>query len=507
MNRLSPFKWFVLQNFPFIEADFDALTNYELMCKVVEYLNATITKTNELGNQVEILTNWFNNLDVQDEIDHKLDEMVDSGELQEIIADYLNSKAVFGFDTKQAMKTATNLIDGSYAKTYGNTNYKTGDGHFYKVREILNTDVVDDDNIVALADPDLIAEKIPEYYYNDAIQKINQTNERIDDGIVVLLGDSYGLRNATSWTSWGDKLAEMRGWTHGVDYFNFCTGNSGLTVEGNNYLLNLQSNESVITNKSKVKKFIIAGGYNDNYYFSGSMNDSDYDTALASLVSYITTNYPNAEIYMGMIGNSKSLAGTGIRGIMIEHALKGYSKIANYTNGHYMNNVECIMHRYDYFISDNTHPNEAGAKMLAKGINDSVFGGGFVPIMNRASVTFSGVTMNIAQVGSNLDISVTGSCYPTIPATTGEKSFESTYAISGDDIYLRSVIDQFSRIPGVANAACSDGSNTIIPVQIKFKSDDGTVIFVLEIPPSMNGKSIGRLDFKYKPISLPIIYF
>lgn len=162
MNRLSPFKWFVLQNFPFIEADFDALTNYELMCKVVEYLNETIAKTNELGNQVEVLTNWFNNLDVQEEINNKLDEMADSGELQEIMADYLNTKAIFGFDTKQDMKSATNLVAGSYAKTYGNTNYKTGDGYFYKVREITNQDVVDDDNIIALADEDLVAEKIPD---------------------------------------------------------------------------------------------------------------------------------------------------------------------------------------------------------------------------------------------------------------------------------------------------------------------------------------------------------
>lgn len=90
MNKLSPFRWFVLQNFPFIEADFDALTNYELMCKIVEYLNATIEKTNELGNQVEVLTNWFNNLDVQDEVDHKLDEMVEDGTLQEIIGEFLN---------------------------------------------------------------------------------------------------------------------------------------------------------------------------------------------------------------------------------------------------------------------------------------------------------------------------------------------------------------------------------------------------------------------------------
>ena len=38
-NHLPPFKWYVLQNFPFIEADFDAITNYQLLCKIVEYLN------------------------------------------------------------------------------------------------------------------------------------------------------------------------------------------------------------------------------------------------------------------------------------------------------------------------------------------------------------------------------------------------------------------------------------------------------------------------------------
>lgn len=84
-NKLPPFKWYVLQNFPFIEADFDAITNYQLLCKIVEYLNLNIDKTNELGEQVEALTNWFNNLDVQDEIDNKLDDMAESGQLAEII--------------------------------------------------------------------------------------------------------------------------------------------------------------------------------------------------------------------------------------------------------------------------------------------------------------------------------------------------------------------------------------------------------------------------------------
>lgn len=84
-KKIPPFKWFCIQNFPFIEADFDAITNYELMSKIVGYLNVNISKTNELGEQVENLTNWFNNLDVQDEVNNKLDEMVEDGTLAEII--------------------------------------------------------------------------------------------------------------------------------------------------------------------------------------------------------------------------------------------------------------------------------------------------------------------------------------------------------------------------------------------------------------------------------------
>ena len=47
-NKLTPFRFFCLTNFPFIEEDFDSLTNYELLCKIVEYLNKVINTTNSL---------------------------------------------------------------------------------------------------------------------------------------------------------------------------------------------------------------------------------------------------------------------------------------------------------------------------------------------------------------------------------------------------------------------------------------------------------------------------
>ena len=95
-KRLTPFKRCVLQNFPFIEADFDALTNYGLLCKVVAYLNKVIDSQNEVqGVTEEIVTafnnlydyvkNYFDNLDVQEEINNKLDQMAEDGTLLSLL--------------------------------------------------------------------------------------------------------------------------------------------------------------------------------------------------------------------------------------------------------------------------------------------------------------------------------------------------------------------------------------------------------------------------------------
>lgn len=102
-KNLTPFKWFILENFPFIEETFDALTNYQLFCKLGEEMNKIIDNVNLSGEQVENLTNafiqlqnyvnnYFDNLDVQDEIDNKLDEMVEDGFFQDIIYEIIEER-------------------------------------------------------------------------------------------------------------------------------------------------------------------------------------------------------------------------------------------------------------------------------------------------------------------------------------------------------------------------------------------------------------------------------
>lgn len=97
MKNLTPFKLCVLQSFPFIEADFDAVTNYQLLCKVVEYLNKIIdnnNKQNDNINQLEqnfitlydYVNNYFSNLDVQEEINKKIDELITTGEFNSFLS-------------------------------------------------------------------------------------------------------------------------------------------------------------------------------------------------------------------------------------------------------------------------------------------------------------------------------------------------------------------------------------------------------------------------------------
>lgn len=82
----------------------DSLSYYELLCKVVEFLNSVIADNREMINKigelenefnrlVEFVNNYFDNLDLQEVVDAKLDDMAESGVLESIIAKYIGSGA------------------------------------------------------------------------------------------------------------------------------------------------------------------------------------------------------------------------------------------------------------------------------------------------------------------------------------------------------------------------------------------------------------------------------
>ena len=91
-----------------------------------------IEKFNELHDYVQ---DYFDNLDVQEEINNKLDDMVEQGTLQEIIGSYLNATALWGFNSISELKASSNLIDGSFAKTSGYYAANDGGGAFYTITD------------------------------------------------------------------------------------------------------------------------------------------------------------------------------------------------------------------------------------------------------------------------------------------------------------------------------------------------------------------------------------
>lgn len=194
------FRNWVLQNFPFLEDDFDALTDYELFCKMVEYMKKSLEKIKEYQQELDVFNakldefqHYFDNLDVQEEINNKLDEMAASGELADIIAQYLGLAGVLAYNTVAEMKEAENIVNGSICKTLGYASVNDKGGAYYKVRTILNTDTIDEALIIALADENLVAELV-----NTGVNNIKVFNDNIAIGIansnkLYLNDDTYEL--------------------------------------------------------------------------------------------------------------------------------------------------------------------------------------------------------------------------------------------------------------------------------------------------------------------------
>ena len=184
VGKLTPFAHFccTIGNLP--TSYMISLTYEEQLLWLCNYLEKTVipaVNTNaeavaelqNLYNELkEYVDNYFTNLDVQQEINNKLNEMAESGQLADIIAQYLELQGLLCYNNINEMKNSTNIAEGSNTKTYGENTYNDGNGAFFKVRQLINTDIIDNINIIALTNyPTLVCERIPE---NGVTLKIEQ---------------------------------------------------------------------------------------------------------------------------------------------------------------------------------------------------------------------------------------------------------------------------------------------------------------------------------------------
>lgn len=296
-TNLGPFKFFALTNFPYIEQTFDTLTNYELMCKIAEALNKFIQNNNATNENVINLYNafvslqkyvndYFDDLNVQNEVNNKLDQMASDGTLNRII-----NQEIFG----QLNTDLTNLKN-----KVGNEALPSPESSVSQNINLLNNKIGDE----TLPNPD---SSISQNITNNT-NKINtlqnevatlQTNivnrNYYKNGLLVVFGDSYSqpeIQNSAN-ARWVTRVCEALQ----MNPKNFAIAGAGFARTNNLIYTQIQNADSQMSDdeKNNTKCVIIYAGYND---IVNNLSSDDIQANIGSCVNTVLTLFPNATVLL-----------------------------------------------------------------------------------------------------------------------------------------------------------------------------------------------------------------
>lgn len=197
---------------------------------------------------------------------------------------------------------------------------------------------------------------------NEKTKRLASTTENN----VLIIGDSYadGYTAAGFVTGFPELMAQYAGWTVDKTYWHEETGGAGFGKKGGadftkdfNQLTTDAYNRMDDVQRLSIKKILYAGGWND-----ADVSQSNIMTGMKNTFANARQKFPNAEIYVAMIGWSVDYSK---REQIISNALPAYTKCGKY-GGRYITNSEYIMHNYAGISrSDNQHPNEENQDLLA----------------------------------------------------------------------------------------------------------------------------------------------
>lgn len=276
-SNLGPFKFFALTNFPYIEQTFDTLTNYELMCKIAEALNKFIQNNNATNTNVINLYNafvslqdyvnqYFDNLNVQNEVNTKLDQMASDGTLETII-----NENIFN-ELNTNLENLTNKV--------GSETLPSPDSSVSQNINILNNKI----GIETLPKPE-----------ESIIANINSLNEDVINNPklseLVVFGDSWSDEDVYPDHIWPTCVAN----TLHLNLHNYAVNAATITGSAakdfNNQISTFINDESF--DHDKVKYIVLLGGIND-YRQNKTVNEMR--TSLIAQIQNLQNECKNADI-------------------------------------------------------------------------------------------------------------------------------------------------------------------------------------------------------------------
>ena len=207
VKGLKPFTRFLMTIGELPSSYLVSMTYEEQLIWFCNYLEKTVIPTvnNNAEAVIELqnlfielksyVDNYFESLDVQEEINNKLDDMAEAGTLATILADYVNMNAVFVYDTIADMAGAETIGETSSVYCLGKDTYNDGKGAFYKVRATEPGDDPDGYNLVTLTNiADTVAERLPDYEINE----INSTLSTLTTTTIPGIQDDINSINNTT---------------------------------------------------------------------------------------------------------------------------------------------------------------------------------------------------------------------------------------------------------------------------------------------------------------------
>ena len=167
IEDLKPFQKFCMTIGALPSSYLESLSYQELLLWFCDYLQNTVIPTvNNNAEAVEELQNlyielkdyvdnYFNNLNVDDEIttkiNEKLDEMAENGELANLITNFINLNPIITFKNIQELKNAEFLVNNNIVLCLGYYNLNDGGKNYYLItnEKTTNKDIELKNNLFA----------------------------------------------------------------------------------------------------------------------------------------------------------------------------------------------------------------------------------------------------------------------------------------------------------------------------------------------------------------------
>lgn len=256
----------------------------------------------------------------------------------------------------------------------------------------------------------------------NAIASLQQPKNYFANRKVVLIGDSYaeGYTPDGQQTTWCQYFISLTGLSNTI--VNYYGGVGFVNISGNK---TFQTVLEEVTSDSSVTDVVVLGGYNDQAY-----SDTQITNAMKSFQLKANEKFPNANLYVGMVGWSTD----STKIFNLNNTIARYKKGANLSNMTYINNIEYSLHKYfTCFSSDGFHPLSAGQNIIAQNLIQGMISGNADVQFEYTNISFT-PSSNVNTI-SDLDavgcmlvnniIEVSSQKHPIIYYSTNKPSVNS----------------------------------------------------------------------------------